>query len=98
MDVAIVIDTSGSVKQANFNKVVQFLKLFVDRFDFPDSGTRSVSESSVAYKIDLPGLVLPGNIWKLQHSPWGRGLLYKVLYGDPPPQGGPTPYFFIYHY
>ena len=43
VDVALVIDTSGSVKQVNFNKVIQFLKMFVDRFDFPDSGTRSVS-------------------------------------------------------
>lgn len=43
MDVAFVIDTSGSVTQANFNRIIQFLKLFVDRFDFPDSGTRSVS-------------------------------------------------------
>ena len=40
VDVAFVIDTSGSVKQVNFNKVIQFLKMFVDRFDFPDSGTR----------------------------------------------------------
>lgn len=40
VDIAIVIDTSGSVNQVNFNKVIQFLKLFVDRFDFPDSGTR----------------------------------------------------------
>ena len=43
VDVALVVDTSGSVKQVNFNKVIQFLKLFVDRFDFPDSCTRSVS-------------------------------------------------------
>ena len=40
VDIAFVIDTSGSVKQVNFNKVIQFLKMFVDRFDFPDSGTR----------------------------------------------------------
>ncbi|CAH3120647.1 unnamed protein product, partial [Pocillopora meandrina] len=40
VDVAFVIDTSGSVTQANFNRIIQFLKLFVDRFDFPDSGTR----------------------------------------------------------
>lgn len=39
-DIAVVIDVSGSVTQANFNKVIQFLKLFVDRFDFPDSATR----------------------------------------------------------
>ena len=66
----MVIDTSGSVKQANFNKVVQFLKLFVDRFDFPDSGTRSVSVSSVAYKrVGTPGKYLEVAIF-----PVGKGV------------------------
>ena len=50
VDVAFVIDTSGSVTQANFNRIIQFLKLFVDRFDFPDSGTRSVSARKVVCK------------------------------------------------
>ena len=50
VDVAFVIDTSGSVTQANFNRIIQFLKLFVDRFDFPDSGTRSVSAKKVVCK------------------------------------------------
>lgn len=42
VDVALVIDASGSMSQVTFNIVIQFLKLLVDRFDFPNSGTRSV--------------------------------------------------------
>ena len=48
VDVALVVDVSGSVTKTNFNKVIQFLKLFVDRFDFPDSATRLVDVFSAA--------------------------------------------------
>lgn len=44
---ALVIDASGSMSQVTFNIVIQFLKLLVDRFDFPNSGTRSVNNCSV---------------------------------------------------
>lgn len=54
VDVALVVDVSGSVTKANFRKVIQFLKLFVNRFDFPDSATRLVGVLSAAWNKQLP--------------------------------------------
>ena len=74
VDVAFVIDTSGSVTQANFNRIIQFLKLFVDRFDFPDSGTRSVSARKVVCKLARMGWNL------LQNFECAEDLLERTTY------------------